>query len=294
MTTTVREPGRRVPRLAPALGGRASSERLRADGVSLGYDEVEVVRDLSLSIPTGRITGVVGPNACGKSTVLQALARLLPARGGRVVLDGEDIHRLPTREVARRLGVLPQTAVAPDGITVTDLVARGRYPHQSWFRQWSAGDERAVAGALAATGIVDLADRPVDSLSGGQRQRAWIAMALAQETDILLLDEPTTFLDLAHQMEVLDLLESLNESDGRTIVMVLHDLNHAARYAHHLVALRDGQLVAQGEPAEVVTEALVRDVLGLAVRVVPDPVTGTPLVVPLGRDARAAHRGDAG
>ncbi|MGL5853180.1 MAG: ABC transporter ATP-binding protein [Phycicoccus sp.] len=283
-----------MPRVVPALDGRPSSDRLRADGLSLGYDDVEVVRDLSLSIPTGRITGVVGPNACGKSTVLRALARLLPVRGGRVVLDGEDIHRLPTREVARRLGMLPQTAIAPDGITVTDLVARGRYPHQSWFRQWSADDERAVAGALVATGIADLADRPVDSLSGGQRQRAWIAMALAQQTDILLLDEPTTFLDLAHQMEVLDLLESLNESDGRTIVMVLHDLNHAARYAHHLVALRGGQVVAQGDPAEVVTEKLVRDVLGLAVRVVPDPVTGTPLVVPLGRDARAAEPGSAG
>jgi iron complex transport system ATP-binding protein len=257
--------------------------RLRGEHLRLAYDDVDVVADLTIDVPPGAITVIVGANACGKSTLLRALARLLKPRAGAVHLDGHDIHRLPTREVARRLGILPQQPIAPEGLTVADLVARGRAPHQGWFRQWSAADEAAVMSALEATGTLDLATRAVDDLSGGQRQRAWIAMALAQGTPLLLLDEPTTFLDLAHQVEVLDLLAELNEREGRTVVMVLHDLNQACRYAHHLVAMRDGAVVARGRPADVVTAGLVEDVFGLAVRVFPDPECGTPLVVPRAR-----------
>jgi iron complex transport system ATP-binding protein len=231
----------------------------------------------------------VGANACGKSTLLRGLARLLRPRGGTVLLDGEDIHRLPTREVARRLGMLPQQPIAPEGITVADLVGRGRHPHQRWFRQWSTSDEQAVETALAATETADLADRSVDELSGGQRQRVWIALALAQGTDLMLLDEPTTFLDLAHQVEVLDLLAELNDREDRTIVAVLHDLNLACRYAHHLVAMAEGTIVAEGPPADVITAELVSTVFGLECLVVPDPVTTTPLVVPV----PARHRAPA-
>ncbi|MFP5317795.1 MAG: ABC transporter ATP-binding protein [Acidimicrobiia bacterium] len=258
-------------------------ERLGADSVRLAYDDRVVVHDLSITIRPGRITVIVGPNACGKSTLLRALARLLKPKAGTVHLDGQAIGKLPTREVATRLGILPQSPVAPEGLTVADLVARGRNPHQRWLQQWSADDEEAVAEALAATGTAELATRPVDELSGGQRQRAWIGMALAQGTPILLLDEPTTFLDLAHQVEVLDLLARLNRDEGRTVVLVLHDLNQACRYAHHLVAMVDGGIAAEGPPAEVVTEELVERVFGLAVRILPDPVTGSPLVVPAGR-----------
>ena len=261
--------------------GGAPACRLRADGVSLAYDDRLIVDGLSLSVPTGRVTVIVGANACGKSTLLRGLGRLLKPRAGTVLLDGEDIHRTPTREVARRLGVLPQQPVAPEGITVSDLVGRGRHPHQRWFRQWSTGDEAAVDEALAATGLADIADRSVDELSGGQRQRVWIALALAQGTELMLLDEPTTFLDLAHQVEVLDLLADLNEREGRTIVAVLHDLNLACRYAHHLVAMARGAIVAEGPPGEVVTAELVGEVFGLECLVVPDPTTGTPLVVPV-------------
>ena len=254
--------------------------RLRGARLRLGYDDVDVVTDLDVEIPSGVMTVIVGANACGKSTLLRALARLLKPRAGAVLLDGADVHRLPTKEVARRLGILPQQPVAPEGLTVADLVARGRAPHQGWFSQWSAADEAAVRGALEATGTLDLASRPVDDLSGGQRQRAWIAMALAQDTPILLLDEPTTFLDLAHQIEVLDLLAELNEREGRTVVLVLHDLNQACRYAHHLIAMREGRVLAEGPPADVVTAALVEQVFGLPVRILDDPETGTPLVVP--------------
>ncbi|ALE73992.1 cobalamin ABC transporter ATPase [Pseudonocardia sp. EC080610-09] len=254
--------------------------RLRADGVSLGYGDRTIVEDLDLDVLPGRVTTVIGPNGCGKSTVLRALARLLPARSGQVLLDGKRIDQTPTKEVARVLGVLPQSPLAPEGLTVGDLVARGRHPHQAWYRQWSGDDERAVADALAWTGLEDLADRPVDELSGGQRQRAWISMALAQETDLLLLDEPTTFLDLAHQVDVLELVRRLQSEGGRTVVMVLHDLNLAARYADQLVAMKDGRIVAAGTPSEVITEELLAEVFGLRARVIPDPVTGTPLVVP--------------
>ncbi|MFT4307077.1 MAG: iron chelate uptake ABC transporter family permease subunit [Microbacterium sp.] len=238
---------------------------------------------------TAVVTAAAGPNACGKSTLLRGLSRLLRPRTGQVLLDGSDIHGYRAKEVARRLGLLPQSSLAPDGITVTDLVARGRYPYQSVLRRWSTDDERAVAAAIAATGIEHLGAQPVDELSGGQRQRAWVAMALAQETDILLLDEPTTFLDIAHQIELLELLTDLRHA-GRTLVAVLHDLNQAARYASHLIAMSEGRIVAQGTPADVLTVELVEAVFGLRCIISPDPVSGTPQVVPLGRDrgARAA------
>lgn len=257
--------------------------RLEVDNVTLAYDHGEpVVAGLTLDVPDDRITCIVGPNACGKSTLLRAMARLLRPTSGTVLLDGKAIRSRRTKDVARRLGLLPQSPSAPDGLRVEDLVARGRYPHQGPFQQWSEQDEQAVARALAVTATDVLADRPVDELSGGQRQRVWIAMALAQETPLLLLDEPTTFLDIAHQLEVLELLSTLNGSAGRTIVMVLHDLNQAARYADHLVAMRAGQVMAAGPPTQVVTEQLVQQVFGIDSRVVPDPVTGTPMVVPVG------------
>ncbi len=256
---------------------------LRTDRLRLAYDSREVVKGLSFEVPPGRFTAIVGPNACGKSTLLRGMARLLAPASGAVLLDGRSIHALPTREVAATLGMLPQSPVAPEGITVTDLVSRGRYPHQGWFRRWTGDDEAAVAEALLATDVLELADRPVDELSGGQRQRVWIAMALAQRTELLLLDEPTTYLDLPHQVEVLDLLTDLNRSEGTTVVTVLHDLNLACRYADHLVALRAGEIVAQGAPAEVVTEQVVADVFGMRCALVPDPLSGTPMVVPVGR-----------
>jgi iron complex transport system ATP-binding protein len=272
---------RRRPLSSEGTDAALARHELRAEDLRLSYDDRVVVDGLSLAVPTGKVTVIVGPNACGKSTLLRGLARLLKPKGGSVQLDGHSIFRLPTREVATRLGILPQSPVAPEGLTVADLVARGRYPHQRWFQQWSAEDEAAVTAALYATATAELATRPVDELSGGQRQRAWIAMALAQGTPVMLLDEPTTFLDLAHQMEVLDLLSELNSNEGRTIVLVLHDLNQACRYAHHLVAMAEGAIVAEGPPAEVVTEALVANVFGLDCRVVPDPVAGTPLVIPI-------------
>jgi iron complex transport system ATP-binding protein len=263
---------------------------LAAEHLSLAYDDRLVVDDLSITIPTGRVTVIVGANACGKSTLLRGLARLLAPRAGAVVLDGTDIHRLRTRDVATRLGILPQQPVAPDGITVGDLVARGRNPHQRWLRQFSPTDEQAVDDALAATGTSELADRTIDELSGGQRQRVWIALALAQGTPLLLLDEPTTFLDLAHQVEVLDLLAELNEREGRTIVIVLHDLNLACRYAHHLVAMKAGRIVAEGRPADVITPTVVADVFDLASEVIEDPLTGTPLVLPIPARGRTGER----
>ncbi|MDN3481088.1 ABC transporter ATP-binding protein [Arthrobacter sp. APC 3897] len=265
------------------MGNTPDSHTLSAQDLVLSYGERLVVDGLSVTLPAGRITIIVGANACGKSTLLRGLSRLLKPAGGTVLLGGRDIHSRPAREVARTLGLLPQTPVAPDGITVADLVGRGRYPHQGWFRQWTPGDDEAVAAALAATGTLDLAERNVDELSGGQRQRVWIAMALAQETQILLLDEPTTFLDVTHQIEVLDLITDLNRRAGTTVAIVLHDLNLAARYADHLIAMKSGAVAAQGTPAEVVTEDLVRDVFGLESKVIPDPVSGTPMVVPIGR-----------
>jgi iron complex transport system ATP-binding protein len=248
---------------------------------TLAYDGRVISEHLDVAIPKGSFTVIVGPNACGKSTLLRGLARLLRPSRGHVLLDGRDIHAYRTKEVARRVGLLPQTSLAPDGITVADLVARGRHPHQSAFQQWSRADEAAVASAMAATGVTELSGRRVDELSGGQRQRVWVAMSLAQETDLLLLDEPTTFLDIAHQFELLELFRELNLA-GRTIVAVLHDLNQASRYASHVVAMSGGRVAAQGAPADVITAELVHDVFGLPAHVIPDPVAGTPLVVPLG------------
>jgi iron complex transport system ATP-binding protein len=249
----------------------------------LGYGDRVVIDGLDLVIPTGRITAIVGANACGKSTLLRSMSRLLTPRGGSVLLDGKQIHRMPPKQLAQTLGLLPQSPIAPEGITVSDLVGRGRHPHQGIFSRWSAADDAAVAAALEATGILDLAERSVDELSGGQRQRVWIAMALAQQTDLLLLDEPTTFLDVNHQVEVLDLLTDLNRARGTTVVMVLHDLNLAARYADNLVAIADGAVHAAGPAAEVLTEDCVRAVFGLDSRVIVDPTSGAPLMLPIGK-----------
>ncbi|RNL63768.1 ABC transporter ATP-binding protein [Nocardioides marmoriginsengisoli] len=259
---------------------------LAAEDLTLAYDRDPIVRDLSVQVPTGKITCIVGANACGKSTLLRGLARLMKPSTGTVLLDGESIQTMSTRTVATRLGILPQGPIAPDGITVADLVAQGRSPHQQWLRRWSATDEQVIVDAMRATGTLELADRAVDQLSGGQRQRVWIAMTLAQGTDLMLLDEPTTFLDIAHQVEVLDLMVDLNRDQDRTVVMVLHDLNQAALYSDHLVAMRDGRIVASGAPAEVITEELVHEVFGLTCRVVLDEVTGSPHVFPMGRHHR--------
>lgn len=265
---------------------RAPVNRLIADDVTLGYDQRVIAEGLSVEIPDNSFTVIVGPNACGKSTLLRALSRMLKPSAGRVLLDGDVIHSMPAKKVARTLGLLPQSSIAPDGITVGDLVARGRYPHQGLLRQWSADDERIVRESMESTGVAELAERYVDELSGGQRQRVWIAMALAQQTPLLLLDEPTTFLDIQHQIDVLDLCAELHEEQGRTLVAVLHDLNHAARYATHLIALRDGKVIAQGAPRDIVTADLVEAAFGLTCQVIDDPETGTPLVVPAARRAR--------
>jgi len=253
-----------------------------------GYGEMAVLRHLDLEVLPERITSIVGANACGKSTLLRTMSRLLRPAGGQVLLDGESVHRMPARSLARRMGLLPQAPLAPDGITVVDLVSRGRHPHHGLFSRWSAADELAVADALTATGTADLAERAVDELSGGQRQRVWIAMALAQQTEILLLDEPTTFLDISHQIEVLDLLTDLNRARGTTIVMVLHDLNLAARYSDRLVPLVEGRILATGTPEEILTEDNVRRIFGLSCRVVTDPVSGRPMMLPIGRHGSAA------
>jgi iron complex transport system ATP-binding protein len=264
-------------------GGGKPVSRLRTEGVTLAYDDGRpVVEGLTVEVPEGRITSVVGPNGCGKSTLLRALARLMKPRGGAVYLDGAAISELPTREVAKRLGILPQDPQAPEGLTVRELAAQGRYPHQSWLRQWSKEDERAVEKALEVTGVLEFADRPLDTLSGGQRQRAWISMALAQETETLLLDEPTTFLDMAHALEVLQLLDRLNREEGRTILMVLHDLNNAARYSHHMIALSEGRVFTAGSPSEVVTDEVLGEVFSVEAEIVPDPRTGVPLCIPYG------------
>jgi iron complex transport system ATP-binding protein len=275
------------PMNAPTSGDPSDSARLRAERLELAYDQRTVVRDLDLAVADGSFTVIVGPNACGKSTLLRALSRMLKPRGGQVLLDGQQIGSRPSKQVARELGLLPQSPIAPDGITVADLVARGRYPHQRLLRQWSREDERAVQTAMDATHVCDLSERIVDELSGGQRQRVWLAMALAQETPLLLLDEPTTFLDIAHQMEVLDLCAKLH-AGGRTLVAVLHDLNHACRYATHLIAMREGAIVAQGDPRAIVDAQLVEQVFGLPCRVIEDPETGAPLVVPAARAAAPA------
>jgi iron complex transport system ATP-binding protein len=261
-------------------------EALSTRQLTLAYDQTAVIKHLNVAIPACQITALVGPNGCGKSTLLKGLARLLKPQSGVVYLESEPIFKLSTRDVAKRLGILPQSPTAPEGLTVRELVAQGRYPHQNWFQQWSKDDELFTEQALEITGMTELGDRPLDSLSGGQRQRAWIAMALAQNTEILLLDEPTTFLDLAHQVEVLDLLYDLNQTKGCTIVMVLHDLNQACRYADYLIVMHQGNIYAQGTPATTLTESVVSEVFGLESLIIPDPTTGTPLCVPVSRSKR--------
>jgi iron complex transport system ATP-binding protein len=267
-----------------------STHPLTASGLSAGYNHAEILHGLDLAVPPGRITAIVGANACGKSTLLRTMSRLISPSQGHVLLDGKSIHRIPSRELARTLGLLPQSPIAPEGITVADLVSRGRHPHQSLFSRWTRKDDEAVESALAATKTIELAERPVDELSGGQRQRVWIAMALAQQTDVLLLDEPTTFLDINHQVEVLDLLTDLNHARGTTVVMVLHDLNLAARYADYLVAIAEGRVHVAGSPEDVLTEENVRQVFGLESRVITDPTSGRPIMLPIGRHRMAEEQ----
>jgi len=275
-TASLSTPG--TPR-QPATPPGPPTTRLAARHLRLGYGRETVVGDLSLDIPDAGFTVIVGPNACGKSTLLKALARTQAPQAGTVLLDGAPIGHMRSRAVSRQLAMLPQSPTAPDAITVRDLVGRGRFPHQTFLRQWSRDDETAVHAALSATNITALADRDMSELSGGQRQRAWIAMVLAQQTEMVLLDEPTTFLDIAHQHDVLELCSRLH-ADGRTLVAVLHDLNQAARYATHLVVMKAGAIVAQGDPSTVLTAELVQEVFGLACVIIDDPETGTPLVVP--------------
>ncbi|UUH73621.1 ABC transporter ATP-binding protein [Bacillus altitudinis] len=256
---------------------------ISTEGLSLGYGETMIIDELNVSIPKGEITVFIGSNGCGKSTLLRSLARLMKPMGGSVLLEGHSIAKLPTKEVAKQLAILPQGPEAPEGLTVHQLVKQGRYPYQNWLKQWSKQDEEAVNRALKSTKMEDLADRTVDSLSGGQRQRAWIAMTLAQETDIILLDEPTTYLDMTHQIEILDLLFDLNEKEQRTIVMVLHDLNLACRYAHHLVAIKDKSIYAEGRPETVINCDLVKNVFDMNCQVTTDPLFGIPLCIPHGR-----------
>ncbi|MGZ9810474.1 ABC transporter ATP-binding protein [Pseudoroseicyclus sp. H15] len=264
-----------------------TGQHLSTHDLSAGYAERAILDGIDLSLPPGRVTAIVGANACGKSTLLRAMSRLLSPRAGQVLLDGQSVHKLPAKELARQLGLLPQSPIAPEGITVADLIGRGRHPHHGVFTRWSRADDEAVAAAMEATKTLDLADRAVDELSGGQRQRVWVAMALAQETGVLLLDEPTTFLDVSHQIEVLDLLVDLNRARGTTIVMVLHDLNLAARYADYLIALAQGRVYATGAPEHVLTETMVRSVFGLDSQIIRDPVSGTPLMLPIGRHRMA-------
>ncbi len=257
--------------------------RLYGQQLTLGYGKFTVATDLTVALPEGKFTAIIGPNGCGKSTLLRTLSRLMKPIHGDVLLDGGNLHQLSTKDVARKIGLLAQNANAPGDINVRELVSRGRYPHQPLFSRWRPEDEAAVQQAIHATGLTDLVDRPVDTLSGGQRQRAWIAMVLAQQTAIMLLDEPTTWLDISHQIDLMELLSDLNRSQGYTLAAVLHDLNQACRYATHLIALREGKIVAEGDPAEIVTPDLIRAVYGMEATIIADPVAGTPLVVPLGR-----------
>ena len=262
---------------------------LAAQTVTVSFGATAAVSAVDLPVARGEMTAIIGPNGCGKSTLLRTMGRLLAPDTGTVTLDGADISTLPTRDVARRVGILPQAPIAPEGLSVIDLVSRGRDPYRRWYDQWSASDEAAVHDALRRTDMITLADRPVDALSGGQRQRAWIAMALAQGTEVLLLDEPTTYLDVVHQIDVLDLVRELHDTEGTTVVMVLHDLSMAARYADRLVAMRDGQIVAEGSSAEVISPEVLSRVFDLECEVLVDSRTGRPIVVPIGRTPEGAQ-----
>lgn len=255
-------------------------ERLYTTELNIGYGETSIVNDLNLTIPTGKITALIGSNGSGKSTILKTMARLMKPNSGGVLLDGQLIHSQSTKQVAKQLAILPQNPTAPDGLTVTELVGYGRFPHQKGFGSMTKEDKDIVAWAIEITSLSEFSNRPVDQLSGGQRQRAWIAMALAQQTDILFLDEPTTFLDMAHQLEVLQLLETLNQKEKRTIIMVVHDLNHATRYAHHVVAIKKGTVISEGTPFEVMTEEMLREVFAIEADIIADPRTGLPLCLP--------------
>jgi iron complex transport system ATP-binding protein len=255
----------------------------QSEGITAGYDDRTILHDVSLSIPNNKISVIIGANGCGKSTLLKTMARLIKPTSGQVTLDGKPINKIPPKQLARVLGLLPQSPIVPEGITVADLIGRGRYPHQSFLKGWTKQDYEAVAEAMEIMNITEFADRSIDELSGGQRQRVWIAMALAQQTDILFLDEPTTYLDITYQVEILDLLTDLNRKRGTTIVMVLHDINLSARYADHIFALQKGRLVAEGEPSDVITSTLIEEIFGLNCTVVSDPVSGSPSVVPIGR-----------
>ena len=259
---------------------------LQSQKLSLGYGDKTIINNIDLDIPEGKITTLIGANGCGKSTLLRSMARLLKPKSGCVLLDGREVFTSSTKEIAKRLAILPQGPVAPEGMSVMQLVRQGRYPHQSWLKQWSEEDERCVMEALAATNMSEFAERTVDSLSGGQRQRAWIAMTLAQNTPVILLDEPTTYLDMSHQVEILDLLFDLNRNSGRTVVMVLHDMNLASRYSDNIVAVKDGEIYASGEPETVMTTELVEQVFGLDSQIIPCPMFGTPTCVPVGKGRR--------
>ncbi len=256
---------------------------LEAKSLQLSYGDYSIFESLNLHIPKGRITVFIGANGCGKSTLLRSFARLLKPRSGSILLDGEELAKLPTKEIAKQMAILPQGPSSPAGLTVLQLVKQGRYPYQSWLQQWSAEDEHKVRSALELTRMQAYAERAVDSLSGGQRQRAWIAMTLAQDTDTILLDEPTTYLDMTHQIEVLDLLFELNEHEQRTIVMVLHDMNLACRYAHHIVAIKNGAVYGEGRPEDIMNEQLIADVFDMKCRVALDPIFGTPMCIPYGK-----------
>jgi len=258
------------------------TKTLETKSLTLNYGDANIIENLNLSIPMNEITVLIGANGCGKSTLLRSIARLLKPKQGTVLLDGQDVFKLSTKQVAKKLAILPQSPVAPEGLTVLQLVKQGRYPHQSWRKQWTEEDEEIVLNALQATGVDQLRDKPVDELSGGQRQRAWIAMTLAQDTDIILLDEPTTYLDLTHQIEILDLLFELNKQN-RTIVMVLHDINLACRYADHIITVRDRGVYQQGKPEEIMTTALVKHVFDLECQMTHDPIYGTPLCIPFSK-----------
>ncbi|WP_207837450.1 ABC transporter ATP-binding protein [Williamsia soli] len=268
--------------MSAAFSDKATS-RVAATDLQVGYGERTVIDGLDVTIPDGKITTIVGPNGCGKSTLLRSLVRLLKPTGGQVLLDGSDIATLRTKDVARILGLLPQNPVAPEGLTVVDLVSRGRHPHQAWYRQWSHEDEVAVATALEQTNCTELAERTIDALSGGQRQRVWIALTLAQQTDVVMLDEPTTYLDLSHSIDVLDLVDDLCSKHGKTIIMVLHDLNLAIRYSDWLVVMREGTIIREGAPADVITTELLQEAFGLRSQVMTDPISGGPMIVPIGR-----------